>query len=183
MHVALLFGSFNPPHNAHVALGDYVIREQIADQVWYVVSPQNPFKSTDTLAPFNNRVEMTHLAIEGHAQLTVQTIENELPRPSYTFHTIQALYIQFPKHEFSILCGSDIIDQLPTWHRSEELQKIVKFIVYPRGDMDAQCSKEMQNAPRMEISSTRIRSQMMHNYELLPSSVADYIKQHNLYSQ
>lgn len=183
--IALLMGSFNPVHGGHLAVARYVVERELAEEVWMVVSPQNPLKSPEELAPFEDRLEMVRLALEeiGEARLRVCDVERDLPYPSYTIHTIEYLQRLYPDAVFTILAGSDIADQLPRWHRSEELQRLVRFLFYPRGGGVA--SPEMAQAPGFEIDSTSIRRALASGGDLaegaVPEAVQAYIRERGLY--
>lgn len=189
--VALLMGSFNPVHRGHLAVARYVLERELADEVWLVVSPQNPFKDPAILAPFDDRLEMVRraLAEEGdelEGRIRVCDVERGLPYPSYTIQTIEYLQKQYPEVRFTILAGSDIADQLPRWHRSEELRGLVRFLIYPRNGGEA--SPEMAQAPTFEVDSTSIRQAMATGQaiavgEVLPRAVADYIRIKKLYTR
>ncbi|WP_304707944.1 nicotinate (nicotinamide) nucleotide adenylyltransferase [uncultured Rikenella sp.] len=183
--IALLMGSFNPVHGGHLAVARYVLERELAEEVWMVVSPQNPLKSPEELAPFEDRLEMVRLALEeiGEARLRVCDVERDLPYPFYTIHTIEYLQRLYPDMVFTILAGSDIAAQLPRWHRSEELQRRVRFLFYPRGGGAA--SPEMAQAPQFEIDSTSIRRALAAGETLaegvVPAVVEAYTRERGLY--
>lgn len=182
---ALLFGSFNPIHNGHISIAHYTLEQGLADEVWFVVSPQNPLKDSNTLASYDNRVDMVRLAISDESRFKVCEIERTLPHPSYTINTIEELYRLYPDEKFMILAGSDIKEQLPLWREYERLQQIVQFMVYPRGKDSINCSSEMASAPLMDIDSTSCRQNLYPLSEAtkkaLPTSVIEYIVNHDLY--
>ncbi|MDE6499797.1 MAG: nicotinate (nicotinamide) nucleotide adenylyltransferase [Rikenella sp.] len=187
--VALLMGSFNPVHRGHLAVARYVVEQGLADEVWLVVSPQNPFKNPAELAPFDDRLAMVRLALDEEGdergRIRVCDVERWLPYPSYTIHTIEYLQKLHPEVRFTILAGSDIADQLPRWHRSEELQRLVRFLIYPRNGGKA--SPEMAQAPMFEGESTSIRSALATTGRavadgMLPEAVAEYIRINKLYA-
>lgn len=184
MSIALLLGSFNPIHNGHLAVARYVVAGGLADKVWFVVSPQNPFKAMEDLAPFDARVAMARLAIDREPRFEVCDIEGALPLPSYTINTVMALRERYPEVQFTILCGSDVATQLDRWYRIDTLRAITKFVVYPR--LCGESSEETADAPQYDIAATELR-QMVRSGELdkapIPRPVADYIRQHKLYLQ
>ena len=183
--VALLMGSFNPVHCGHLAVARYVLAQDLAEEVWLVVSPRNPFKDAADLAPFEDRLAMVRLALEeiGEPRLRACDAEAALPRPSYTIHTVEHLQESYPGVQFIILAGSDIADQLPRWYRSDELRRMVRFLIYPRNSGEA--SPEMANAPMYGIDSTSVRKSVMEGLPLeagvVPQSVSDYIRAKKLY--
>ena len=183
--VALLMGSFNPVHCGHLAVARYVLARGLADEVWLVVSPQNPLKDPAELASFADRMEMVRLALEeiGDNRLGVCDAEASLPRPSYTFNTIRHLQNLYPGTQFIILAGSDIADQLPRWYRAEELRRMVRFLIYPRNGGTA--SPEMAQAPVYGVDSTSIRAALATGIpigaDVIPEPVLDYIRDKKLY--
>lgn len=185
--VALLMGSFNPIHKGHLAVAQYVLARQLADEVWLVVSPQNPLKNPALLAPFADRLAMVRLAVEatGDPRLQACDVEATLPQPSYTIHTIEQLRERYPDVQFSILAGSDIANQLPRWHRSEELRRLVRFLIYPRNHGTA--SPEMAEAPLFAVDSTSIRAALAAGLtvadDTVPPQVRDYIHDKKLYTK
>lgn len=166
--IGLLLGSFNPTHRAHVALGQWALGQ--VDRLWVVPSPGNPLKEQSSLAPWADRLAMVELAFRGIERVEVCTVEAELPAPHYTVQTIEYLQKTYPDKAFSIVCGGDIERELPRWHRWEELQKMVPFLVYPRGEGGAQ---------EWADNSTAIRSGS--DLEYLDPAVKSYIEDHNLY--
>lgn len=179
--VALLMGSFNPIHRGHTSIADYVLTESLADEVWFVVSPQNPLKDAAELAPFEDRFNMVALAVAYEPRFVACDIEQSLDRPSYTINTIRHIRACYVDIEFTILAGSDIAHQLPQWREYKELRQLARFMIYPRGDAAALCSSEMGQAPRISIDSTTIRHNVeLHSVEIDPS-VFKYITERNLY--
>ena len=184
--VALLMGSFNPVHCGHLAIARYVLLQELADEVWLVVSPQNPFKNPEDLAPFEDRLEMVRLALAeiGDARLKACDAEADLPHPSYTVNTILHLQDSYPDIQFIILAGSDIADQLPRWHKAAELRRMVRFLIYPRNYGTA--SPEMARAPMLEVDSTSVRAAIAAGVSVgtgvIPEPVLEYIRDKNLYA-
>lgn len=162
---ALFFGSFNPIHVGHLMLAQYVANFGGVDEVWLVVSPQNPFKSHDGLAPAEVRLEMARLATAADSKIRVSDVEMTLPQPSYSINTIDALEERFPEREFVIVMGADNLPGLPRWREAERLIGGRRLLVYPRdGGFGDHSSVEALggtvvelNAPMVGISSTMIR--------------------------
>jgi len=136
MNIALLFGSFNPVHNGHLAMAHAALQSYKIDEVWFVVSPHNPLKSLNTLASANDRAHMVSLALQNESKIKICTIEFDMPTPSYTIHTIKKLKRHFHEHVFFLLCGTDVVNSLPAWYKFKELIQEVKFLV---------CSREIEN--------------------------------------
>jgi len=155
MNIALLFGSFNPIHNGHLAMAFTALQSNKIDEVWFVVSPHNPFKDFTTLAPANDRANMVSLALMHEENMKLCTIEFDMPKPSYTIHTIHKLKEEYPSFNFHILCGTDVMNQLSAWYKYEELIQSVKFLV---------CSRETPQ----EISSNEWMKKFPQQFEFIP---------------
>ncbi len=132
MTIGIFGGTFNPIHNGHIALAKRLLDEADLDEVWFVVSPQNPWKQNKTLLDDNLRLEMTRAALEGEQQMKVSDIEFSLPRPSYMWNTLQTLSRDFPEHEFVLLIGGDNWEEFDRWHCYEEILRHHRIVVYPR---------------------------------------------------
>lgn len=163
---ALFFGSFNPIHNGHLMLAQYVLNNCGVDDVWLVVSPQNPFKKVAGLADAEKRIQMAKLATELDEHISVCDIELSLPIPSYTINTITALEEQNPGRQFVIMMGGDNLAGLPRWCEAQRLINGREFIVYPRPGETTDTSVVeamggrvtlLKEAPLLNISSTMIR--------------------------
>lgn len=193
MNIALLFGSFNPVHNGHLAMAHAALHSKKCEEVWFVVSPHNPLKDPMTLASANDRAHMVSLALHSEVKMKLCTVEFHMPTPSYTLHTIQKLKEEYTSFNFHILCGTDVVQSLPAWYKYEELIQEVKFLV---------CSREIENAfahhslvqeysERFEfipfepiaVSSTQIREQFSQAGESsqVTEEVQDYIIAQRLY--
>ena len=155
MNIALLFGSFNPIHNGHLAMAHAALQSNKIDEVWFVVSPHNPLKSIDTLASANDRAHMVSLALQNESKIKICTIEFDMPTPSYTIHTIRKLKEEYPSINFHILCGTDVVNQLSAWYKYEELIQSVTFLV---------CSRETTQ----EISSNEWMKKFPEQFEFIP---------------
>lgn len=191
MRVILYFGSFNPVHKGHIAIAEYLIKEKRCDELWFVVSPHNPLKKEQDLAPFSHRSAMTRLTVESSAcaaQMTVTDIENELPKPSYTIRTLGLLRDLYPSCEFSMVMGSDNLTEIEKWKDYPQIFETTKVFVYPREGYAASFSHRniafLKDAPTFDINSTSLREQLKNAEDvsdLLPAGVYDYIKFHHLY--
>lgn len=189
MKVGLLFGSFNPIHTGHLILANFMATNTDLDTVWLIVSPQNPFKPSNTLAHEFDRLQMATLAIADNPNLGVSNIEFSMPKPSYTIDTLTYLQEKYPSYEFVLIIGEDNLALLPKWKNAESLLKYYKVYVYPRSGSD---TTEITNlpqvsfvkAPMLDISATFIRQCIREEKSikyLVPDEVADYIKVHKLY--
>lgn len=190
--IALYFGSFNPPHYGHLAIGRHVVERGYADRVVYVVSPQSPFKSSEMLAPERDRLAMLSLALAECGMIgfaSVSGVEFSMPRPSYTFDTVKRLKESYPDTDLLLLMGADNVAGFDRWYRAEELRSLVAdILVYPRegysGPLPQWC-RPVTGAPLFDVSSTELRYRLRSNGEvarLLPRSVENYIKERGLYA-
>lgn len=162
MRTALFFGSFNPVHIGHLVIANHIAEFGGVDEVWFVVSPHNPHKEKGTLLPERDRFDMVYRAVGDYPKFRVSDIEFKLPQPSYTIHTLAHLHEKFPKHEFSLILGSDNLQHLHKWKNADQILARYPLIVYPRpGTPDSVYAGfpnlRVVDAPRMDISSTFIR--------------------------
>lgn len=163
--VGLLFGSFNPIHIGHLILAEYFATRTDLAEVWLVVSPQNPFKVGTQLLPEAQRLHFVEQAIAGNFRLRAEAIEFELPRPSYTIATLDALRARHPGIEFVLLMGGDNLPGLPRWQQAERLLAETDIYVYPRPgtpmpDLAAFPRVQVMQAPLLDISATYIRESL-----------------------
>ena len=107
MKVGLYFGSFNPIHNGHLIIANYLAEFTDIEQVWMVVSPHNPLKPAGSLLQDYHRFHLVELGIGSYRKIKASKIEFELPRPSFTIHTLAYLREKFPQHDFSLIMGAD----------------------------------------------------------------------------
>lgn len=160
--VGIFGGSFNPIHIGHLALANYLCEFSHLDEVWFMVSPQNPLKRNDKLWDDELRLELARLATEDYPKFKVCDIEFQLPRPSYTIHTLNALKEAYPGHEFTLLIGADNWKLFPHWKASDEIIAHHKVLVYPRpgyeiDENELPPSVSLVHTPLLEVSSTFIR--------------------------
>jgi nicotinate-nucleotide adenylyltransferase len=191
MRTGLFFGSFNPPHKGHVAIAEYMLRNEDLNEIWFVISPQNPLKDPRILAPETDRLVMVERAIEGHKSLKTCDIEFSLPRPSYTINTINTLNNLYPERKWIILMGSDGLQYFGQWKDYQKITAKYPRLVYPRPGNDYSHLPNMENArlinaPIFEISSTQLRSLILNKenekvLEYIDRNVLEYIQLHNLY--
>ncbi len=162
MKIGLFFGSFNPIHHGHLMVASYISNHTDLQQIWLVVSPQNPHKSQSSLLNEYDRLHLAKLAVENDDQIKVSDIEFKLPKPSYTIDTLTYLEEKFPQHEFYVIMGGDSFQNLPKWKNFETLVKNYQFIVYrrPGFDITENYGANMQylEAPMLELSATLIRN-------------------------
>ena len=188
MNIGLYFGSFNPIHVGHLIIANHIINESFLDEIWFVVSPQNPFKTNTVLLNEHHRLDLVKIATESEPKLKATNIEFKLPRPSYTIDTLTYLVEKFPKNTFSIIMGSDGFQNINKWKNAEELLKNYKIIIYNRPGFQI---KEMSatnisimDAPLLEISSTYIRKLIREKKSiryLVPDNVKEKIEKNQYY--
>lgn len=161
MKVGLYFGSFNPIHIGHLIIANFAVSSTDLNQVWFVVSPQNPFKNSAGLLNKYHRLHLINSALDGENNLKVSSVEFDLPVPSYTVDTLSYLKDQFPQHEFSLLMGSDGFKNIDKWKNYEVILKNHIFYVYKRCGFDIEKNYDatihILDAPILQISSTLIR--------------------------
>lgn len=163
MQVGLFFGSFNPVHVGHMIIASHMVQRTTMDEVWMVVSPQNPFKDKKSLAPDYDRLHLVRQAIGDHTKIRASNIEFELPQPSYTIDTLTYLIEKYPHHIFSLIMGSDNIATLHKWKNYELILERHHIYVYQRPDSDGHPlgghpHVHMVEAPLLSISASHIRS-------------------------
>jgi nicotinate-nucleotide adenylyltransferase len=188
MNIGLYFGSFNPIHHGHLIIAQHLLNETDIEQVWMVISPQNPFKPQKQLLNEYHRLHLVHLAIGDNNRIKASDIEFGLPKPSYTIDTITYLKEKYPQHNFSIIMGSDGLQNLDKWKNASKLMQENPFYVYRRPGFEViqQPVKKLiiVDAPLLEISATHlrelIRQQKSIRY-LVPDSVIEELKQNNYY--
>jgi len=190
MRVGLFFGSFNPIHTGHLIIAQHIANQPEIDQVWLVVSPQNPFKSKQSLAGDYDRLHLVNLAIEDNPSLKSCSIEFNLPQPSYTIDTLTHLHEKYPRHEFSLIVGSDILSTFHKWKNHERILSNHKIYVYLRpGSIEALEYREHSSfvfceGPRIDISASYIRECIQQGKSiryLVSDKVFEYLDGSNMY--
>lgn len=188
MKIGLYFGSFNPIHNGHLIIAQHVLNETDLKQIWLVVSPQNPFKQQKNLLNEYDRLHLVNLAIQKSTNFKAIDLEFGLPKPSYTINTLAYLHEKYPQHEFSIIMGSDSLQNLDKWKNAETIMQNYPVYVYTRPGFAATQTqvKELHSlkAPLLEISATHIRELIQQGKSirfLVPDVVLDEIEQTGYY--
>lgn len=188
MKIGLYFGSFNPIHQGHLIIANHVIEHCNVDKIWFVLSPQNPLKSSKTLLNEYHRLHLVELAIRDNPKFSTCDIEFRLTKPSYTINTLVHLKELHPLHQFKIIMGSDSFVNLSKWKNYEVLIRDYSFIVYQRAgfliDNVHNAKIEIAQAPLLEISSTYIRNQIASKKSiryLCPDNVCQYIVDNGYY--
>ena len=121
--IGLFFGSFNPIHVGHLVIANHIAQSDLLDEVWFVVSPQNPFKEKKSLLEDYHRLALVNEAIEDNQKLKSCDIEFSMPKPSYTSDTLAYLMDKYPKYEFSLIMGEDNIKSFHKWKNYEVILK------------------------------------------------------------
>lgn len=163
MKIGLFFGSFNPIHIGHLIIGNAMAESTDLEEVWYVVSPQNPFKKNQSLLHEFDRFDMVTAAIHENPKFRACDIEFKLSKPSYTIDTLTYLSDAYPQHTFVLIIGEDNLVQFKNWKNYERILENFSLYVYPRPDASVSELKEhphvrLVEAPLLEISATYIRN-------------------------
>jgi nicotinate-nucleotide adenylyltransferase len=188
MNIGLYFGSFNPVHTGHLIIASHVLNVTDIQKVWFVVSPQNPFKPSSTLLNEYDRMHLVQKAIEEDDRLRASDVEFSLPRPSYTAHTLAHLSDKYPAHRFHIIMGSDSFQNLPKWKNAAAIIQHYPILVYERPGFKVSDTLGVQvtllEAPLLEISATHIRNLVQKGKSiryLVPEAVAAEIERSRFY--
>jgi nicotinate-nucleotide adenylyltransferase len=191
-NVLLYFGSFNPIHKGHIALAEWVVEQGLCDELIFIVSPQNPLKSSTELAPEFSRYEMCEMACASSRypdRIKVSAVEFVLEKPSYTINTLRYLRSEFGSQmQFSILLGADNIESFDRWREYEEILRDYPLLVYPREGYSVEKFAEritfLSDAPLFDFAATDIRKAIADDEDFTdkaPSAVVKYIIQNRLY--
>lgn len=187
----LFFGSFNPIHIGHLIIAQHIFFEMAFDEVWFVVSPQNPLKSSKGMLDKYERLHMVNLAIEDCTYFRSSDLEFSLPSPSYTYASLEAFKIRYPNKEFSLMVGSDSLRNMLKWKEGESLLNHQHITVYPRPGHPPEkhfydnTNIVISDAPLIDISSTNFRKSIERKSPksfLVPLSVWQHITNQLLYT-
>jgi nicotinate-nucleotide adenylyltransferase len=165
MRIAIFSGSFNPIHNGHLAIARETLAQNAADELWFLVSPQNPLKKNIDLFPEADRLEMVKLAVENEPGVKASDFEFHLPRPTYTINTLEKLRENYPEHQFKLLIGGDNLVIFRKWIEYKRIINEFGLIVYPRPEFDTESLPKFPNtilisAPLIDLSATEIREKL-----------------------
>lgn len=188
--VGLFLGSFNPIHNGHLYVAEKILNEQKLDEIWFVVSPQNPLKSLSDLADEDDRLKMVILSTIDNPNFDVCNIEFKLPKPSFTYKTIRALKEKY-NYNFSLIIGSDALNNIHKWKNYKEvINNPIITLVRDNEEIENNVIESIKNLKILisesTLSSTKIRNKIKNcedfsNY--VKKEVFDYIKLNNLYEK
>ncbi|MEL0643631.1 nicotinate (nicotinamide) nucleotide adenylyltransferase [Olleya sp. Ti.3.14] len=191
MKIGLYFGSFNPIHIGHLIIANQLVENSDLNQIWFVVTPHNPFKKKSTLLDNHHRLEMVYLATKDYDTLKESDIEFNLPQPNYTVNTLAYLTEKYPEKEFALIMGEDNLKSFHKWKNYQVILDHHDIYVYPRiseGKVETQFDNHPKihhvEAPIMEISSTLIRNSIKAGKNikpLLPNHVWSYLDEMNFY--
>ena len=183
MKIGLFFGSFNPIHVGHLIVANVMVTTTDLDQVWFVVSPQNPFKKNTSLLHEFDRLAMVEKAIADNAKFKATDIEFSMPKPSFTIDTLIRLQEKHPQHDFKLIIGGDNLAQFPNWKNHDKILEYFGLYVYPRpnsvkSDLESHPNVKLVNAPSLDISATFIRDCLKNGKSIrymVSESVEEYI--------
>ncbi|HUM53346.1 MAG TPA: nicotinate (nicotinamide) nucleotide adenylyltransferase [Chitinophagales bacterium] len=186
--IGLFFGSFNPIHVGHLLLATHMRETVQLDEIWFIVSPQNPFKNSSDLADEHHRLEMVKLAIEHVDYFKVLDIEFQLPKPSYTHITLKELMKKFPENKFHLIIGEDNVAKFHEWKEVDWILENVSVLVYNRTTETITTHNSRLttffNLPLFDISSTEIRNRIKNTQSIkyfVDESVMKYLLINKLY--
>lgn len=194
MKTGLFFGTFNPIHNGHLQIAEYMANSTDLDEVWFIVSPQNPLKKNEELLDDKTRYELVKLSVKNNLKLKADNTEFQLPKPSYTVNTLFFLKKKYPEKKFALIIGEDNLRNFHLWKEYEQILSGFELYVYPRKVLEnetAEISNEITHPhirkfdlKLLDISATRIRKAIRNGEDVspfLPEEVLWKIKQHGYY--
>ena len=174
-------GSFNPVHNGHIALAHELRQLAGLDEIWFVVSPQNPLKTQASLLDDRKRLDMTRRALEPYPELVASNYEFALPRPSYMWHTLQSLSARYPDREFTLIIGADNWACFDRWYHAADIIAHYPIVIYPRQGSTVDSSTlpptvRLVDTPLYNISSTEVREDVRAGRDIsakVPSNIVN----------
>jgi nicotinate-nucleotide adenylyltransferase len=188
MNIGLYFGSFNPIHLGHLIIASHVLNETAVNKIWFIVSPQNPFKESKTLLNEFDRLHLVRLATQDDNRIKCSDIEFSLPKPSYTSNTLAFLSEKYPEHQFSLIMGSDSYQNLDKWKNYETIINNYPVYVYKREGHEIKKTFDKEavilNAPIIQISASQIREHIRSAKSiryLVPEIVREEIESRKFY--
>lgn len=185
----LFFGSFNPIHVGHLMIAQYMLSFGGVEQVWFVVTPQSPFKIKKTLLDDYQRLEIVNLAISDHPGMKASDVEFRLPQPNFTVNTLSALSEKYPERDFELIMGSDNLLHFEKWRNYQYILDNHRIIVYPRPGSEGAAllshpSVRLVNAPLIEVSASFIRESIAKGKDMhffVPEAAYRYIREMHFY--
>ena len=190
MKIGLYFGSFNPVHVAHLIIANHILNETDIERIWFVVSPQNPFKKEAGLLNEYHRLHLVRLATEDDTRIKASDIEFTLPKPSYTINTLTYLSEKHPEHSFAVIMVSDSFQNFNNWKNYEAIIKNYPIYVYLRPGFDIRdklgADLRILEAPLLQLSATQIRKYIREGKPvryMVPDKVLEEIEKGGYYKR
>ncbi len=192
--IGLYFGTFNPIHNGHLTIANHMVEYSDLDQVWFVITPQSPFKKKASLLADHHRYQLVQIAVEAYPKLKASDIEFKLEQPNYTVTTLAYITEKYPDFQFHLIMGEDNLKSFHKWKNYKTILAHHHIYVYPRvfenrntpTEFDQHPKVHQVKAPIMEISSTFIRKAIKEKKNirpLLPCEVWQYLDEMNFYKK
>ena len=166
MNIGLYFGTFNPIHNGHISIANFVLDNSKVEKLWLILTPQSPHKTNNKLIDFNHRYEMLKIACENFENILAIDIEKNLPSPNYSIDTLEYLKKKYNSHNFSLITGNDNMQKFTTWKEYDKIVANHEIYVYPRKSSLSSFTHENINyfeAPNINISASNIRKDIVNN--------------------
>ncbi len=186
--IGLFFGSFNPVHIGHLMIANYFYTETDLDEIWIIITPQNPWKKNDELIADEHRIKMVSIAIDNCNWLKHSDFEKELPQPNYTYLSLAYLRKTYPQNEFVLIIGGDNCERFHQWKNHDEILQHHEVWAFPRhsDESNEEILPEIKTyqAPKFEIAAKDIRTALKQGKDMryfLPNGVYDYIKTHKIF--
>lgn len=188
--IGIFSGSFNPIHNGHLIMANYICEYTTLDEVWLIVTPHNPLKNRTDMLDEQVRLKMVELAVEKYDNIKASDVELHMKRPSFTINTLEKLSHEHPECNFSLIIGADNWSFFDKWKDYNKIIDNYKILIYPRHEAEVNIPESLRetiilvSAPLIEISSTFIRHSIKAGKNVrafLPQEVYDYIESENLY--
>ena len=190
MKIGLYFGSFNPVHVGHLIIANHILNETPVEKVWFIISPQNPFKSEANLLNEYHRLHLVRIATEDDTRIRASDIEFNLPKPSYTSTTLAYLSEKYPDDEFSIIMGSDSFQNIHKWKNPETILGHYQIYIYRRPGFEVDLQQlpmvQLLEAPLLQISATHIREYIRKKKSvryMIPDKVLEEIEKGGYYKK
>ena len=190
-NIGLFFGTFNPIHNGHLIMGNHIAEFGPVDEVWFVITPQSPFKQKASMLENHHRYELVYRATENYPRLKPSKIEFDMPMPNYTSKTLGVLLEKYPDYHFHLIMGEDNLVGFKKWKNWEYILEQHHLIVCPRiqhkkipEDLVNHPKIKFVDCPLVEISSSFIRKAIKDNKDirpLLPEKVWQYVDEMNFF--
>ena len=188
--IGIFSGSFNPIHNGHLIMANYMCEFTTLDEVWLIITPHNPLKNRTDMLDEQVRLKMVELAVEKYDNIKASDVELHMKRPSFTINTLEKLSHEHPECNFSLIIGADNWSFFDKWKDYNKIIDKFKIFIYPRHEAEVNIPESLRetillvSAPLIEISSTFIRhsiKEVKNVRAFLPQEVYDYIESENLY--